>query len=201
MGQKAKKRVTKKEEKAKREEERVDVAFQEKRRSLARRRQIFKFVKNVGIIGVAALVTHRAMVKRARLGAALVRSGATDARPLAASRRDVFGPAVAASLRSCLASRKPLTARFDNASAAHAKGHGVVGCLWPFFAAARDPHANAFVLNVLDCGAADDGTPWHLDETVAVARDGFRRVTRGPLLPSPLLPSPPLSSSLLSLES
>ena len=173
MGQKEKKRIKKAAEK---EEKRVRVARARDQigaaNLLANQARALSWGKTLLYSVAGIMLGVRAVRVYARARATLVR-GAPDGAPLVESRRDVFGRAVAASLRSCALNRTKFTsgvvARFTDAGrlAAHAK----VGCLAPLAkAAARD--GNAWIVNVVACGRAS--SEWHLDEGVGVAVDGTR---------------------------
>ena len=99
--------------------------------------------------------------------APLVVPAAAD-RPLLSVRRDVFGVAVAAAVRSCAvnatADGRPLVASFGDVRALEADPR--LRCFAPVVRAApRAEAANVFRLFVSRCGGSADDRAWRLDET------------------------------------
>ena len=99
--------------------------------------------------------------------APLVVPAAADG-PLLSVRRDVFGVAVAAAVRSCAvnatADGRPLVASFGDVRALEADPR--LRCFAPVVRAApRAEAANVFRLFVSSCGGSADDRAWRLDET------------------------------------
>ena len=117
--------------------------------------------------GTTPQAAHHAVRAYQRRNRALVRTTRDDAE-VVLTRRDVFGPAVAASIQSCAANAS-VVGRFSLQGEAAAKQHPQLACLWPVFREVRDPDANAWVLRATTCAAP---TAWDWSVAEPPARPG-----------------------------
>ena len=170
MGQKQKKGAEKREKQAKQKARAQAVEVAKQKHHLSRKKWATRTIKEMVFVLCIAAVAVRTLRKFYARYAPLVRpAGAADL-PLIAARADVFGPAVAHSLRSCAETATRNQARvvalFSDEAAF--RNHAATACFAPVLKAARLPESNAFRLHVL---RSDATSAWHFDEAATTRMD------------------------------